>query len=137
MGGALLAILPLAACGHHDSHAVHHDHPSHVEHIDGTDLSKVTLTERAMERTDVRTGHVSEDKGRGRKVVPYSSILYDPHGETWVYTSPEPRTFVRAKIDIDRIEGENVYLNDGPPVGTVVATVGVAEIYGSEFEVGH
>ena len=54
-----------------------------------------------------------------------------------VYTSPEPRTFVRQKIDVDYIQGESAYLNDGPPEGTVVATVGVAELYGSEFKMGH
>jgi hypothetical protein len=28
-------------------------------------------------------------------------------------------------------------LKDGPPAGTVVASVGVAELYGTEFKVGH
>ena len=64
-------------------------------------------------------------------------IIYDPHGHTWVYTSPKERTFVRAEIMIDRIDGDRVYLKEGPPLGTIVASVGVAEIYGTEFEVGH
>ena len=72
-----------------------------------------------------------------QRVVPYSSFLYDPDGDTWVYTSPAPRTFVRAPIDVGRIEGDLVYLRDGPPTGTTVASVGVAELYGTEFEVGH
>jgi hypothetical protein len=38
---------------------------------------------------------------------------------------------------IERVEGDNAYLSDGPPVGTVVASVGVAELYGTEFQVGH
>jgi len=131
--------LPLAGCTSHDGHASHAEHPSEVEHIDGSELSRVTLTERAIERIDLRTDTVREESvgGVSRRVVPYSSIIYDPTGGTWVYTSPKARTFVRARIDVDRIEGDRVYLKDGPPVGTVVASVGVAELYGTEYEVGH
>jgi len=76
-------------------------------------------------------------KGKLRKVVPYSALIYDPQGETWVYTSPQPRTFVRASVDVDYIDGDVAVLESGPPAGTVVASVGVAELYGTEFKVGH
>jgi hypothetical protein len=137
--GSFVALLPLSACSGHDSHDGHKAHPAHVEHIDGSELSRVTLTEKAIERIDLQTTTLLEEQTNGSKqgVVPYSSIIYDPHGHTWIYTSPEPRTFVRAQVEIDRIEGDRVILKDGPPVGTVVASVGVAELYGTEFEVGH
>jgi hypothetical protein len=106
-----------------------------VKKIEGTDLSTVTLTERAMQRLDVKTDQAREQGGK--KVVPYSSLIYDPKGQTWVYTSPEPRTFVRHKVEVDKIVGDLVFLNDGPPPGTIVASVAVAEIYGAEFKVGH
>jgi hypothetical protein len=70
---------------------------------------------------------------QGRKVVPYASIIYDPHGGVWVYTMPRERVFVRTPIDVDTIVGDDVFLNAGPALGTRVATAGVAEIYGSEF----
>lgn len=113
--------------------------PATVEAIPGSDVKRVTLTERAAERIDLRTEPVREKLvGEERlKVVPYSSLIYDPHGGTWVYTQTSPRSFVRAAVDVDYIEGDAVYLKHGPPVGTVVASVGVAEIYGTEFEVGH
>jgi len=72
-----------------------------------------------------------------RKVVPYSALIYDPHGQTWVYTGPKPRTFVRHKVEVDYIQGHVAVLKDGPPTGTVVASVGVAELYGTEFKLGH
>lgn len=75
--------------------------------------------------------------GTKRKVVPYSALIYDPHGQTWIYTSPKPRTFVRHKVEVDYIQGKVAVLKDGPPTGTVVASVGVAELYGTEFKVGH
>jgi len=138
---AAVAVLgvPLVGCGSHDGHAVHAEHPAEVEHLPGSELSRVTLTEKAIERIDLRTDSVREESmgGATRRVVPYSSIIYDPQGGTWVYTSPNPRTFVRARIVVDRIDGDRVYLNEGPPTGTVVASVGVAELYGTEFQVGH
>lgn len=72
-----------------------------------------------------------------RRVVPYSSVIYDEHGNTFVYTSPEPLTYVRAPVTIDFIEDDVAVLTDGPPNGTKVVSVGAVELYGTEFEVGH
>ena len=75
--------------------------------------------------------------GALRKVVPHSSLIYGAHGDTWVYTSPEPLTYIRHPVSIDYIENDLAILSDGPDAGTDVVTVGVAELYGTEFEVGH
>jgi hypothetical protein len=109
--------------------------PAHVEHVEGSELSRVTLTAKAAERLDIKTA-VVQDVQR-RKVVPYAAVLYDAHGETWVYTSPEPLIFIRHRIVVDRIEGDKAILADGPPAGTAVVTVGGAELFGAEFEIGH
>jgi len=91
---------------------------------------------------DLQTGKVTEapsprKKEAPQRAVPYGALIYDPQGKTWVYTSPKPRTFVRQNIEVDYIEGNLVFLAEGPPTGTEVATVGVAELYGTEFKVGH
>ena len=126
--------LQLAAC--QKEHAAHQaEHPAEVKKIEGTDLSQVILTERAAQRLDVRTDQVREQGAK--KVIPYSSLIYDMNGQTWVYTNPEPRTYVRSKVNVDYIKGETAFLNDGPPAGTAIATVAVAELYGTEFKVGH
>jgi hypothetical protein len=75
--------------------------------------------------------------GTLRKVVPHSSLIYGAHGETWVYTSPEPLTYIRHPVSVDYIEDDLAVLSDGPPAGTEVVSVGVAELFGTEFEVGH
>jgi hypothetical protein len=127
-------------CQSHDEQ-FHAEHPADVEKIEGSDISRVTLTEKAVERLDLKTDTVREVKVKKsnllRKVVPYSSLIYDPQGNTWIYTSPQSRTFVRHKVVVDYIEDNLVVLNDGPPVGTVIASVAVAELYGTEFGVGH
>ena len=133
----VLAVLQFWACQKDDG-SYQFIPPSVVEDIEGSDFSRVTFTERAMERIGVQTAAVIEiNDSPPKKVVPYSALLYGPEGQTWVYTSPQSRVFVRYTVDVDYIEGDKVFLNDGPSVGTLVATIGVAEIYGAEFEMGH
>lgn len=117
------------------------EHPATVEQIEGSDLKRVTLTARAMERIDLKTDEVREQRvspaASPQRVVPYSSLIYDPQGKTWVYTSPQPGSFVRHSVEVDYIEGDLVALKDGPPTGTVVASRAVAELYGAEAKLGH
>jgi len=84
----------------------------------------------------VRVRLALSGKGEKRKVVPYSAVLYDVHGETWVYTNPEPLVFVRRKVDVDYIEGDVAVLEDGPRSGTAVVTVGAALLFGTELGFG-
>lgn len=100
--------------------------PSKLEPIEGTDLSRVILTEKAAERIGVQT---VAPKG---SVVPYSAVIYDTKGNTWIYTNPEPLTFVRAPIQISRIDGDQVFLSKALESNTPIVTVGVIEIYGTE-----
>jgi hypothetical protein len=132
----LIAGLPVTACGQtsEEGATAHHD-PAKIEPIAGTDVSRLTLTARAVERLAIQTAPVGQD--RGRKVVPYGSVLYDTRGNTFAYTSPSPRVFVREPITVDRIQGERALLSDGPAYGTQVVRVGAAELLGTEFEVGH
>lgn len=74
--------------------------------------------------------------GTIRKTVPYSAVLYDLSGDTWVYTAPTPLTFVRQPIKVDYIEGDLAILSEGPPAGTPVVTVGLAPLIGVETGVG-
>ncbi len=87
--------------------------------------------ERLMDATDAETA------GPGLvKVVPYAAVMYGVHGETWVYTNPEPLVYIRDLITIDYIEGDLAVLLEGPPVGTEVVTIGGAELFGAENGVG-
>jgi hypothetical protein len=126
---ALLVVpLLLAACGGEAEHEA--ATAAVVEEVEGTDLSKVTLTPEAAKRLDIKTAAVTAN-GAGR-VIPYAAVLYSPTGETWAYTNPEGLTFVRAPIVVERIEGGRAMLTKGPAPGSKVATAGVAELYGAE-----
>ncbi len=129
-----IALLQLTAC-QRQTEKHHVEHPAEIIKIEGSELSRLALTERAIQRLDLKTVQVYEQEGK--IAVPFSSLIYDPQGQTWVYTNPQPRTFVRHKIDVDYIEGNVAILKEGPPVGTAVVSVAVAELYGAEFKVGH
>jgi hypothetical protein len=100
----------------------------------GFGISRITLLPRAAKRLDIQTGTMSEDNA-GRKIVPYSSIIYDLDGDAWVYTVMAPLTYVRELVVIEQITQDYAYLSDGPTPGTRVVTVGVPELYGTEVGV--
>jgi len=161
----IVATLLVTACQkQQDTH--HVEHPATITKIEGSDISRVALTDKAIERLDIKTTSIQEvdvsnmqaaatdivgaqtgstattmavasGVSMPRKVVPYAAVLYDPYGKTWVYTSPEPGVFVRKRINVDFIEGDEAFLTEGPPIDTQVVEVGVAELYGAEFEIGH
>ncbi|MFK4531562.1 hypothetical protein ABIF90_009543 [Bradyrhizobium japonicum] len=110
--------------------------PARVDPTLDANIKKITLTPKAAERLGILIDEVRADPS-GRLIVPYASVLYDLSGKAWIYISAEPLTFVRGPIEIDTIKGENVYLSDGPPVGTKVLAAGVPQIFGTEVKVGH
>ena len=131
--------LQLAACAQTPQATASAEEPAYIEPSDEEGISRVVVTEPAAKRLDIQMAPVGEEQVNGtqRTVIPYAAVLYDLHGATWVYTEPEPLTYVREPITVERIEGDRAILVDGPPAGTAVVTVGVAELYGIEFEVGH
>lgn len=134
----IMATFVLAACGQASPDTSELPAPAVLEEIDGSDLHRITLTERAAERLGIETMALEEQAidGSQRLVVPYSAILYDIDGATWVYTSPEPLTFVREAVTIDYVEDDQAVLTDGPEAGTEIVTTGVAELYGADIGVG-
>ena len=96
---------------------------------------QVTVSAHAAERLGIRTGKVERGQA-GRTSVPYAAVLYDAQGATWVYVNPEQLVFVRTQVKIDRIDGDVALLLEGPPSGTWVVTVGLAELFGAETGVG-
>ena len=135
---ALLALAALALAGCSESASGDEgegDAAATIEQVDGTDLVRVTLAPGAAERLGLEMGVVRQVRGGGT-AVPYAAVVYDPNGDTWVYTSPKDRTFVREPITVTNISGEEAFLSSGPEVGTEVVTVGTAELYGAEQEIG-
>jgi hypothetical protein len=136
----IACVLSLSACGGeassgYDYETASHHVPAKLEPIKGTDVQRVIFDAEAAERVGLKTAPIRQD---GQEtVIPYNAVIYGADGNTYTYTAPEPLTYVRQEINIDRVAGDSVMLSDGPPTGTEVVTVGAAEVYGTEFEVAH
>jgi hypothetical protein len=132
-----IAALSLGACGGGDgSEQDSEPKAATVQAVDGSEQSRVTLTDEAAHRIDLHTEAVAlEGTGPGT-TVPYGAVLYDPQGRTWAYANVDGLTFVREPITVARIAGNVASLTAGPPVGTKVVTVGAPELYGAEIGVG-
>lgn len=136
MLGVAAAVLVVVLLGGKDAESAStHAEPAVLEIVEGDGPRGITLTVRAAERLGIQTVRVRAS-GK-RTVVPYAALIYDPHGATWVYTSPDPLEFLRVSVEVERVEGALAYLSKGPSVGTDVVTTGAAEMYGTEFELGH
>jgi len=142
LGGiiAALIVVALALTGCSDTSAKDEGGSSDVatvEPIEGSEVARVTLSEDAARRLDITTAPIAAlGGGTARTAMPYAAVLYDPNGDTWAYTNPEPLVFVRSPITVVTIEGNRAVLSAGPAAGTQVVTVGAAELLGTEYEVG-
>ena len=99
------------------------------------DQNKVILLEEAAKRLGIETAEVAALPG-GRESVPYSAVIYDAEGHSWVFTTGEALSYVKAPITIDRIDGDRAILTAGPPVGTEVVSQGAEELFGVEDGIG-
>jgi hypothetical protein len=144
---AALAVsaLVVASCATEADEAGAGEEPASIEPVDGTSVSRITLTDRAAERLGIETAEVAQAPAGGsgatagaptQTTIPFSAVIYDARGRGWTYTSPEPLVYVRERIVVDREVGNVAFLNDGPPPGTTVVTVGSQELWGTEYEVG-
>jgi hypothetical protein len=109
--------------------------PAKVEKNAATGIAKLTLTQRGVDRLELKTEPVTA--GTGTEVlIPYGALMYDANGKTWVYTNPAPRVYERQEVTVSKVQAGVVTATAGPPAGTQVVTVGAAELFGAEFNTG-
>lgn len=64
--------------------------------------------------------------------LPWSAVIHDIHGGTWVYEMTAEHTFARRRIVVQFLRDELAVLASGPAVGAKVVTAGAAELFGTE-----
>lgn len=131
------AVLVLSGCKQDKIEETYH--PSTLEESGEDGILRVRLDARAAERIGLQTVAVREDRAGAHQglVVPYGAILYDTQGDTWTFTNPEPLLYVRHKVKVEHVDGDQVVLSEGPPAGTAVVIVGATELMGAEHKYGH
>lgn len=64
--------------------------------------------------------------------VPWSAVVFDINGGTWVYEQVGPHRYVRRRVAVAYTFGADAVLGNGPAVGTKIVTAGVQELFGAE-----
>ena len=88
---------------------------------------------RPGERMAVRLATRAEAE---RLVLPWAAVLSDIHGGQWVYENTGPQTFVRRRVEVERVSAKDAILARGPMPPAKVVTDGAAELFGTEFGAG-
>ncbi len=81
----------------------------------------VTLTLKLLERS---------------LTLPWSAILHDVQGGSWVYENTAPQTFVRRPVEVRYVSDGIAILGRAPAAGAKIVTVGAVELFGTEFGAG-
>ena len=139
MAVVLVAVSGLSAACSEDKVEEVVESAASAKTVDG--VVRITVSERAFERLGIKSTAVASAPPTAAQrtissAVPYSAVMYTSTGETFVYTSTEPRVFVHVPIAVVQIGGATAFLSQGPPVGTNVVTVGAPELYGVESGLG-
>ncbi|HEY8152969.1 MAG TPA: hypothetical protein VII72_02455 [Myxococcota bacterium] len=66
-------------------------------------------------------------------VVPWSAVLHDVHGGTWVYREVAERRFERRRVEVEDVEGGRAVLASGVEHGMAIVTAGATELFGTEL----
>jgi membrane fusion protein, heavy metal efflux system len=98
------------------------------------DLFYQLENKNASMRPGQRVGATLTLKGGGESVViPKTAFFRDYFGGAWVYELTAPHTYVRRRVEIDRVVGPLAVLASGPQPGAKVVTTGAAEMAGTDF----
>jgi hypothetical protein len=124
--------LVLAACEEVPSN-LREAQPYEVIGPEDAAIKRVKMADATAELLPVELTSVRREGQR--KVVPHAAVIYNPDGDSFVYTKPEAETYVRAPIEITRVEGNTATLSDGPAAGTRIVTTGSAELLATEYEI--
>jgi RND family efflux transporter MFP subunit len=88
---------------------------------------------RPGERVSVQLPLTAREKGL---TIPYSAVVYDIHGATWVYEDLGDGVYARRRVEVARHAGDKVEVARGLSPGVRVVSVGAAELFGTEFGAG-
>lgn len=125
-----LAAFVLSSCGTSSGH------PSapaaKLESAAGSAHGKIVVSALGAQRIGLQTSTVQGARGGAPAgvIVPYSSVVYDPSGQTYAFTQIAPLTYLEVSIHVARIDGNSAYLSSGPKVGAAVVSVGAEELFG-------
>ena len=68
--------------------------------------------------------------------IPFSAVVYDIDGGTWIYRQVAPHTYARKRVLVSRVMGDKAILAHGIEPESKIVYSGAAELFGTEFGAG-
>ena len=65
-------------------------------------------------------------------VVPWSAVVLDIHGGAWVYERTGDRIYSRKRVVVRHVTDNIAVLDSGPAIGSIIVSVGAAELFGTD-----
>lgn len=138
---------PLAARPHNDGRPARVvSAPPSANPLAGTvDLFFTLANPDGTLRPGERVGVAIDLKDPERSLtIPWSAVIHDVYGGTWVYEETGPHTYVRRRVEVRHVQDGQAVLQvrqvriggevkeTGPKNGATIVTVGAAELFGTE-----
>ena len=90
---------------------------------------------RPMQRVFVTLNTLSKS-GNNIK-IPYSAVIYDIYGGSWVYTQQSKNLYERKRVFLDHVSGHQAIISEGPPVNSKIVVNGALELFAIETGFTH
>lgn len=65
-------------------------------------------------------------------IIPWSSVIFDIYGNTWVYEKTAARTYNRKRVMVNHVIGADAALEQGPAQGKDIVDQGAQELFALE-----
>lgn len=69
--------------------------------------------------------------------IPWSAVVLDIYGGSWVYTQKLDTTFERKRVFLDHVQDGHAVMVEGPPEGSKIVINGALELFGVETGFTH
>lgn len=98
-------------------------------------LQNAQLTFKPAQRVSVTLNNL----GNSSKTltIPWSAIVFDVYGGSWVYTQKSKNTYERNRVFLNHVSGNNAVLSEGPSEGSQIVVNGALELFGVETGFTH
>lgn len=90
---------------------------------------------RPMQRVSVALN--THSKSINALTVPWSAVVLDIYGGSWVYAQQSSQLYARKRVFVDHVSGDQAIISEGPPEGTKIVVNGALELFAVETGFTH
>ena len=98
-------------------------------------LKNIDSTWRPMQRITVTLNTLS--KSDNKLTIPYSAVVYDIYGGSWVYMQQTKNSYERKRVFLDHVSGNQAIISEEPTENSKIVINGALELFAVETGFAH